>query len=384
MRRPVICAAQRTPFGRFLGGGADLSAADLGTAVAQSLLTEIPPTAIDQVIIGNVLGAGAGMNVARQIALRAGVPEAVPALTINQVCGSGLQAVLLAAQAIRLGEAEAVLCGGAESMSNAPRLRRRAPESRPIAGGEDEGDALLIDGLSDGVTGEGMGLTAERLASEFAIGREAQDAYAITSQERAVAAIVAGRFAAQLVPVGGLLRDEHPRGGLTMAKLGTLKTVFKADGTVTPGNSSGLNDGAALLVVADLEVARARGWPVLAEIINGATVGCDPQRMGLGPVVAVRALLTRSGVDLAAIDAIEINEAFAVQTLACCRELGLDPARINTDGGAIAFGHPLAASGARLLTQLAHRCATGSARQALATACVGGGMGVAALLRTVS
>ena len=370
MREPVIVAARRTPWGRFLGGGAALTPADLGAAAADAALAGIDPVAIDRTIVGNVLGAGAGQNVARQIALRAGVPAASPAYTVNLVCGSGLQAVVLAAQAVLSGEADAVLCGGTESMSNAPLLRQRAPESRPL-----EADSLLLDGLTDAGSGEHMVLTAERMAAQQGIGRLVQDAYALESQRRYAEALAAGAFVDELVPVGTLVRDEHPRPGTPAAKLATLKPVIGPDGTVTPANASGLNDGAAMLVVADAAVAQQRGWPVLARIEAWALAGCDPSVMGFGPIHAVDRLHRRHGARV--YDHIELNEAFAVQALACIRGLGLDPARTNPHGGAIAIGHPLGATGARLAVHLARRTAVGASRSSLATLCIGGGMGLA-------
>lgn len=370
MREPVIVAARRTPVGRFLGGGAGLSAMDLGVAAATAALAGIDPAAIDRTIVGNVLGAGAGQNVARQIALRAGVPASSPAFTVNLVCGSGLQAVVLAAQAVLSGEADAVLCGGTESMSNAPLLRQRAPESRPL-----ESDSLLLDGLTDAGSGEHMVLTAERIAVQQDISRLEQDAYALESQRRYAEALAAGVFSDELVPVGSLVRDEHPRPGTPPAKLASLKPVVGLAGTVTPANASGLNDGAAMLVVADAAVARQRGWPALARIDAWALAGCEPGVMGLGPIHAVNQLHQRHGAR--AYDHIELNEAFAVQALACIRGLGLDQARTNPHGGAIAIGHPLGATGARLAVHLAQRTAAGSSRSSLATLCIGGGMGLA-------
>jgi acetyl-CoA C-acetyltransferase len=375
----VIVAARRTPQGRYLGAAAGLGAADLGAAAARAALAGLDPAAIDLVVVGNVISAGTGMNVARQIALAAGVPQAVPAHSVNMMCGSGLQAVIAAAQAIRCGEAEAVLCGGSESMSNAPLLARRAPEARAIDGPV-AGDALLRDGLVDPLLGEHMGLTAERLARLHGITRDEQDRFAERSHRLQGEALAAGRFAAELVPVGALERDEHPRPGLALAKLATLKPAFAADGTVTPGNASGINDGAAMLVVASAAAARRRGWPALARIAGWAVVGCDPALMGLGPVHAVRWLRDRHGIRAEDCDAIELNEAFAAQALACQRGLGLDPARVNADGGAIALGHPIGATGARLLVHLAQRTAAGASRRSIATLCIGGGMGAAVAL----
>ncbi len=372
----AIVAAKRTPQGRLGGALAALSAGDLGVAAAQAALKGIDSEAIDQVIIGNVLGAGLGMNLARQIGLRAGVPQRVPACTVNMMCASGMQAVILAAQVIRAGEAEAVLCGGSESMSNAPHLLQRAPEARRI-GANGRADTLQCDGLVDPLLGEHMGVTAERLATRYHIEREAQDAFAERSHRAYAEALAGGRFAAELVALASCPGDEHPRPGLTTAKLATLRPAFSASGTVTPGNASGINDGAAMLVVADADAAQRRGWPVLARLTAWSAVGCDPAVMGLGPVHAIRQLRARHGVRHEDCQCIELNEAFAAQSLACIAELGLDAERVNVDGGAIALGHPLAASGARLLVHLAQRAVAGDWRRALAAVCVGGGMGVA-------
>ena len=375
----VIVAARRTPQGRFLGALKALSAVDLGLAAAQAALAAIPPERIDRVIVGNVLGAGVGMNLARQIGLRAGVPQPVPACSVNMMCGSGMQAVILAAQAIRAGEAEVVLCGGSESMSNAPHLLQRAPEVRRL-GADGRADSLQCDGLVDPLLGEHMGVTAERLATHYKLDRETQDAFAVRSHHAYAEALAAGRFAAELVAVGGCAHDEHPRPDLTREKLATLRPAFAATGTVTPGNASGINDGAAMLVLASAPAAARHGWPVLARLTAWTAVGCDPATMGLGPVHAIRQLRERHGIRHEDCDRIELNEAFAAQALACQHELGLDAARVNGDGGAIALGHPIGASGARLLVHLAQRTAAGDSRRSLAALCIGGGMGIAMAL----
>jgi acetyl-CoA C-acetyltransferase len=375
----VIIAAKRTPQGRFLGVLKGLSAADLGVAAAQAALSSVTGEAIDRVIVGNVLGAGLGMNLARQISLRVGIPQVVPAYTVNMMCGSGMQAVMLAAQAIRAGEAEVVLCGGSESMSNAPHLLQRAPEARRI-GADGRADTLQCDGLVDSLLGEHMGVTAERLASQYRLDREAQDVFAVRSHQAYADAHVAGRFLAELVAVAGCDRDEHPRPGLTREKLATLRPAFSATGTITPGNASGINDGAAMLVVASAAAAERHGWPVLARMRAWTAVGCDPATMGLGPVHAIRQLRERQGIRHEECDRIELNEAFAAQALACMSELGLDAQRVNGDGGAIALGHPIGASGARLLVHLAHSTASGGSRRSLAALCIGGGMGIAMAL----
>ncbi|MBI2299931.1 MAG: acetyl-CoA C-acyltransferase [Armatimonadetes bacterium] len=371
----VIVRARRTPFGRFLGGLAELSAADLAVAAGTAALEGLDPARVDLLVLGNVLGAGQGMNVARQVALRLGLPESAPAFTVNLMCGSGLHSVALAAQAVRLGEAEVVLCGGTESMSNAPYLLERARSGYRLGDGKLV-DAVLRDGLVDGYIGEHMAVTSERLAEQFGITRTEQDAYAVLSQQRYAAAHAAGAFAAELVPAGKLSADEHPRPETSPERLASLTPSFRADGTVTAGNASGINDGAAMLLVCSAAVAEHEGWPPLARIEAAVAVGCDPRRMGLGPVHAARKLCSRLGCDVAAFDTFEINEAFAAQTLSCLREMQLPPERVNEDGGAIALGHPIGASGARLVAHLAQRIASGRTKRGLATLCVGGGMGV--------
>lgn len=384
MTRIVICAARRTPFGRFRGKLAGLSPVELATAAGQAVLEGIDPADIDQVVLGNVLSAGKGMNIARQVGVRLGLPLEVPAYTVNMMCASGLQAVLLAAQAIRTGDARAVLCGGTESMSQSPLLvARPAPRSAPTLDGVV--DSMLRDGLVDSFSHRHMGETVEDLAAEYDITREAQDEFAAQSQQCCAAAQVAGRFADEIVAVNGLEADEHPRPEVTTDSLAGLKTVFRPDGTITAGNASGVNDGAAVLLLAEESWARSRGWPVLAEFEAGVVVGCDPQRMGLGPVHALRALVARCGGCLSDFDTLELNEAFAAQSLACLKELGLSAGEgpvVNPDGGAIALGHPIGASGARLLTHLAWRVARGESQRAAAALCVGGGMGIAAAVKS--
>ncbi|MEP6670419.1 MAG: thiolase family protein [Chthoniobacter sp.] len=370
--KPIwIVSAKRTPQGRFLGGLAKKSAVELGVVAAKAALSGIDGAWVDSVIVGNVLGAGLGMNVARQVALGAGLPVSVPACTVNMMCASGMQAVRLAVQAIGSGEARVVLCGGTESMSNAPYLLNRA------RGGYKLGDGVLIDsllrdGLTDAFSDEHMGVTAERLATRYGISRAAQDAFAVTSQQRYAAALAAGHFREEIVAVDKVEQDEHPRADTTVAKLGTLKAAFDKSGTVTAGNSSGLNDGAAMLLVCEEERGRELGLTPLVRITASVAVGCEPAEMGLGPVYATR----RISRDVGEFDLIELNEAFAAQSLACIQELGLDAGKVNVDGGAIALGHPIGASGARLLVHLTHR----KPRRGLATLCVGGGMGCAMVL----
>lgn len=375
-----IVAAKRTPIGRFLGTLKDQSAVDLACAAGQAALVGLDPAQIDQVIVGNVIGSGLGMNVARQVGVRLGLPVSVPAYSVNMMCASGMQAVLLAAQAIRTGDARVVLCGGTESMSNAPYLLPRARRGLKF-GDATLVDTLLCDGLVDAFDHRHMAFTAEGLAAKYGITRIEQDEFAFRSQQRYEAARAAGRFADELVSSERLDRDEHARADTTLAGLAKLKPAFDPQGTVTAGNASGINDGAAMLVVAERDFARQRGWPVLAVIETGTTCGCDPKLMGLGPVHAIRKLIERDGLELSSLDTIEINEAFAAQALACLRELSLDETRLNPAGGAIAMGHPIGASGARLVTHLAHKLARGDGSRVLASLCVGGGQGAAVLLR---
>ncbi len=377
MSELVIVAAKRTPFGRFSGSLVEFSAVDLACEAGNSALQAVDRMKIDLVILGNVLGAGLGMNIARQVSVRLGLPIEVPAYTVNMMCASGLQAVLLAAQAIRGGDAKAVLCGGTESMSNAPYLLPKARRGYKLGDGTLI-DSMLHDGLVDSFDQTHMGLSAETLAREFQITRLEQDEFAVRSQTRFAAAFQAGVFDDELVPVGNLSFDEHPRAETTIEKLTALKPAFSPSGTVTAGNASGINDGAAMLVIADSEFASQRGWPVLAKLAGATTQGCDPARMGLGPIHAIRKLFANHGWNINQFDVVEINEAFAVQTLACQRELNLSPDRINVNGGAIAVGHPIGASGARLAVHIANRIASGAIQTGLAGLCVGGGMGIAA------
>ena len=377
MSELVIVAAKRTPFGRFSGSLVEVSAVDLACEAGNSALQAVDRMKIDLVILGNVLGAGLGMNIARQVSVRLGLPIEVPAYTVNMMCASGLQAVLLAAQAIRGGDAKAVLCGGTESMSNAPYLLPKARRGYKLGDGTLI-DSMLHDGLVDSFDQTHMGLSAETLAREFQITRLEQDEFAVRSQTRFAAAFQAGVFDDELVPVGNLSFDEHPRAETTIEKLTALKPAFSPSGTVTAGNASGINDGAAMLVIADSEFASQRGWPVLAKLAGATTQGCDPARMGLGPIHAIRKLFANHGWNINQFDVVEINEAFAVQTLACQRELNLSPDRINVNGGAIAVGHPIGASGARLAVHIANRIASGAIQTGLAGLCVGGGMGIAA------
>ena len=366
-----IVRARRTPQGRFLGALAKRSAADLAVEAGRAALADIEPAWIDQVILGNVLSAGQGMNVARQVGVRLGLPVSTPALTVNMVCGSGMHAIVLAAQAIQCGTAQMVLCGGTESMSTAPYLLERARTGYKLGDGTLV-DAVLRDGLTDVFSGQHMGLTAEALATRYGISREEQDQFALRSQQCHAAAQSAGHFDDEIAIVDDLERDEHPRPDATMASLQALSPAFSETGTVTPGNASGLNDGAAMLVVCDEARGRECGLDPMMILTDSVAVGCEPAAMGLGPVHAVQKL----GRAVGDYDLVELNEAFAAQALACIRELELDDARVNPDGGAIAVGHPLGATGARLVVHLAHR----RPRRGLATLCVGGGMGCAVVL----
>ena len=384
MPRIVVVSACRTPQGRFLGGLASSSAAQLGAIAAEAALARasIAPDAIDQVIVGNVLGAGLGQNVARQVAMGAHVPVGCPAFSVNMMCASGLQAVALAAQAIAAKNASVVLCGGVESMSRAPYLLERARTGYKLGHGNLV-DSILRDGLTDSFTDKHMGECLEAMARQKSISRSRQDAFALRSQERAAAAKARGAFADELVAVGKVTEDEHPRADTTLAALSALKPAFASEGgSVTAGNASGINDGAAMLVVCSETTAKAHGWKPLAVFAGCASAGCEPEQFGIGPVLATRALCDRYGYTLGQFDTVELNEAFAAQALACIDGLALDADKVNPDGGAIALGHPIGASGARLVVHLAHRIARGESSRALATLCVGGGMGIAAALET--
>ena len=400
MKRIVIVSARRTPFGRFRGALAELSPVQLAVTAGEAALNGIDRSLVDQVILGNVLSGGHGMNVARQVAVHLGLRIETAATTVNMMCGSGMQSALMAVSAIRAGEARAILAGGTESMSQSALLM-----PRPAKGQQPDPaasiDSMQRDGLVDSFSHRHMGEQAEALAIEYAISRVQQDRFAARSQHLFGAAAARGDFADELVPAGSLTIDQHPRPTITTAELALLPTVFQNAsglGTVTAGNASGINDGAAVLLLAEQEFAASNGWPVLAEWVDGVVVGCDPNRMGLGPVHAIRALMARRGIDWASIDTLEINEAFAAQVLACLKELHLSlpddggphfvtttghPIAFNRSGGAIAIGHPLAASGARLLTHLAWDISRGRSRSTIGSLCIGGGMGIAALLKAM-
>ena len=370
--KPIwIVSAKRTAQGRFLGTLARQTATGLGVSAARAALNGLDPAWIDSVVVGNVLSAGLGMNVARQIGMGAGLPVATPAYTVNMMCASGMHAVILAAQSIQSGATRMVLCGGTESMSNAPYLLERARSGYKFGDGVLV-DSMLRDGLTDAFSREHMGLTAERIASLHRISREAQDRFALLSQHRHAISQAAGHFRDEVVVVEKLDHDEQARPDATLESLAKLKPVFNPEGSVTAGNSSGLNDGAGMLVICNEARGRECGLAPLMVITGSAVMGCDPALMGMGPVYATRKLTPHADQ----FDLVELNEAFAAQALACIKELGLDEAKVNPDGGAIAQGHPIGASGARLLVHLAHR----RPKRGLATLCVGGGMGYAVMV----
>ncbi|MVN85442.1 acetyl-CoA C-acyltransferase [Deinococcus sp. HMF7620] len=392
MTKAVIVAASRTPTGKFLGALADVPAVELGAITLRETLKRAGLSAelVEEVILGQVVQAGSGQNPARQAALRAGLTHEVGALTINKVCGSGLKAVILAAQSIRAGDQRAVLAGGMESMSNSPHLLPGARKGYRL-GHAQVLDANTHDGLWCSINDEGMGLTGERVAEKYSIGREEQDAYATASHQKAVAAQQGGRFTDEIVPVTVQGRkgdvtvdtDEGPRADTSPETLGRLKPAFKKDGSVTAGNAPGLNDGAASLLVVSEEVAQAHGLPVLAEITGYATGGLAPEWVMMTPVPATQKLLEKLGMTASDIDLWELNEAFSVQSLAVSRELGLDPARVNVNGGAVALGHPIGASGARILVTLLHALKQQDKETGVATLCMGGGNGLALAVKRV-
>jgi acetyl-CoA C-acetyltransferase len=384
----VIVSACRTPIGAFGGALKDVSAVDLGSVVIKEAIVRagVAPADVGDVVMGCVLQAGNGMNVARQAALKAGLPIDTPGETINRVCGSGLQAVVHAVEAIGVGYVDTIVAGGTESMSNAPYLLKGARWGYRM-GNAEAIDSMIAEGLTCAMSACHMGMTAEEVARRYGVSREDQDAFAAASQTRATQAIQGGMFKAEIVPVPVPQRkgdavlfdtDEYPRAGTTPEKLAALKPAFlKKDGTVTAGNASGINDGAAALVVTTADKARALGTPPLARIMAYASVGVDPMVMGIGPVSAVRKALDRAGLTIGDIDLFELNEAFAAQSIAVVRELGVDPARVNVHGGAIALGHPIGASGARVLTTLVYALKARKLRYGVASLCIGGGMGIA-------
>ncbi|HEL2057590.1 TPA: acetyl-CoA C-acetyltransferase [Streptococcus suis] len=390
MKEAVIVAAVRTPIGSYGGSLKDVPAVDLGVTVVKAALEKIQlsPDMVDELIFGNVLSAGLGQNVARQISVKAGIPISTPSYTINKVCGSGLKTIQLAAQAVLLGDADVVIAGGAENMSQAAyvlqnqRWGSRMGHSKVL-------DTMLVDGLTDAFEPIHMGITAENVAAKYGISREQQDAFAVASQEKAVAAIKAGKFKDEIVPVSIPQRkgdpilfdtDEYPRENASLEGMSKLRPAFKKDGTVTAGNASGINDGAAAVVVMSSEKAAELGLPVLATIKSYASAGLEPELMGCGPIYASRKALEKAGLTVTDLDLVESNEAFAAQACAVNKDLDLNTDIVNVNGGAIALGHPIGASGARIFVTLLHEMQKRDAKCGLATLCIGGGMGTAVIV----
>ncbi len=387
MREVVIVSAARTAIGSFGGSLLAIPAVELGAIAAKGAMErgQIKPEQIDEVIVGNVLSAGLGQNVARQISLKAGIPVGIPAMGISKVCGSGLRAITLAAQIIKAGDADIILAGGAESMSNAPYVLRNHRLGHKM-GNETLVDTMIQDGLWDAFNDYHMGVTAENIAKRYNITRQEQDAFSAESQQRAQKAIEAGRFKEEIVPVSIPVKkgeskifdtDEFPRFGTTEETLLKPRPSFLKEGTVTAGNASGLNDGAAMVILCSKEKAEELGLPVMARITGYGSAGVEPEVMGLGVVPAATLAMKQAGITSSELDLAEANEAFAAQAIAVCRDLGLDPAKTNVNGGAIALGHPIGASGARILTTLLYEMEKRNAKKGLATLCIGGGMGTA-------
>ena len=395
MKQAVVVCAKRSPIGNFGGAFKDVSAISLGVNTLKAVLAEsgVKPEMVDEVILGNVCGAGLGQNVARQIAIHSGIPSSVPAYTVNKVCGSGMKAVALAALMVSSGEAEIVVAGGTENMSQIPYIM---PDTRWGArmGSKQIVDLMIRDGLSDIFNDYHMGITAENLAEKHEISRAEQDAFAALSQNKTEAAQNAGRFSSEIVPVlipqkkGDALvidKDEMPRAGVTADSLAKLRPAFKNDGTVTAANSSGINDGAAILLVMSLEKAKELGLEPLATFIQSASAGVDPSIMGYGPVPAIKKALEKAGWSLGDVELAELNEAFAAQSLSVLKGLELEglgklnPEIVNVNGGAIALGHPIGASGARIIVSLLHEMKRRNLKKGLASLCIGGGMGIASL-----
>lgn len=393
MKEVVIVSAVRTAIGNFGGSLSGFSAVDLGVIAAREAIKRagIAPAEINESIIGNILSAGLGQNLARQIAVKAGVPETSPAMAINKLCGSGLRSVSMAAQFIMLGDADVVLAGGTESMSNAPYLLDKARNGFRMGHGQIF-DSMIQDGLTDAFNNCHMGITAENIAEQWNISRDEQDAFAAKSQNKAEAAQKAGKFNDEIVSIEIPQRkgdpimfsaDEFPKHGLTLEQLAKLKPAFKKDGTVTAGNASGINDGASMLVVMSMEKAKSLGLKPLVKIVSYGNAALDPKIMGYGPVPATRAALLKAKMKIEDIDLIEANEAFAAQSIAVTRDLKLNPEIVNVNGGAIALGHPIGASGARILTTLIYEMKRRKASTGLATLCIGGGQGTALIVENV-
>jgi acetyl-CoA C-acetyltransferase len=393
LEEAVILSAVRTPVGTFNGVFADVPAVELGQQVVAEALQRAGVSAekVDEVLIGNVLQAGQGMNPARQASIFAGLPDSVPATTLNKVCGSGLKTVALAAQAIRAGDAEVLVAGGIESMSKAPYLLQKARTGYRM-GDAELVDEMILDGLTDAFDHCHMGITAENVAKEFEVSREDQDEFSVRSQQRAGEAIASGAFKREILPVtvknkkGEVVvdTDEHPRPDTTLEKLAALRPAFDKDGGVTAGNASGINDGAAATVVASASRAEAEGWKAIAKIRGYASVGVAPRIMGIGPAPATRAALKKAGMQLSDIDLFEFNEAFAAQSVAVARDLAIPDDKINIRGGAIALGHPIGASGTRILTTLLHAMQDKDLSTGLAALCIGGGQGIAMIVERLN
>lgn len=383
----VIVAAGRSAIGSFGGSLASLSAAELGTQVLKGLLDKsgISGEQVSEVILGQVLTAGCGQNPARQTVINAGLPQGVPAMTINKVCGSGLKAVHLAYQAIACGDADIVIAGGQESMSQSPHVLPNSRNGQKMADWKMK-DSMITDGLWDAFNNYHMGTTAENIASKYEFSRESQDEFAASSQQKAEAAQSAGKFAEEIIPIAIPQRkgdpvvfdsDEFIRPGTTADSLGKLRPAFSKDGTVTAGNASGINDGAAMVVVMARETADKLGLKPMARIVAGASSGVDPAIMGTGPITASQKCLEKAGWAVSDLDLVEANEAFAAQAMSVNKDLGWDMDKVNVNGGAIAIGHPIGASGARILVSLLHEMGRRDAKKGLATLCIGGGMGIA-------
>jgi acetyl-CoA C-acetyltransferase len=377
----VIVGAVRTPIGAYNGSLKQIKADQLGSFVIKEVLkrSKFNKNEIDEVIMGQVLTAGGGQNPARQAAINAGIPISKPSHIINQVCGSGLRAVISGYQSIKLDDSKSVISGGQENMSLAPHLIYYRDEKK--ISGKKLVDTIVNDGLLDAFNDYHMGITAENIAKKFNISREEQDNFALNSQKKMQAAVIQNRFEEEIIKInhsGNIVdRDEHPKIDLKLSDLEKLKTVFKENGTVTPGNSSGINDGAAALLLTTLEESKKKSIKPLAKIVSWASVGVDPALMGLGPIEAVRAAIKKAEWSLDEIDLFEINEAFAAQSIAVIRELGIDQNKVNVNGGAIALGHPIGASGARILVTLIHEMKRQNKNKGCATLCIGGGMGIA-------
>ena len=390
MREVVIVSAARTPIGSFAGALKDMAAVTLGAVAAKEAIKRagIDPAIIDEVILGNVLQGGLGQNVARQIAIAAGIPKEVPAMTLNKVCGSGLRTVALAAQIIKAGDADCILAGGAESMSQAgyimpaARWGARMGDTKMI-------DIMVHDGLTDAFNDYHMGITAENIVEQWGLTREELDQFSVISQNKAEAAIKAGKFKDEIVPVeipqkkGDPIvfdTDEFPKFGATLEGVAKLKPAFKKDGAVTAANASGINDSGAALIVMSKEKADSLGLKYLCKVKSYASAGVDPSIMGIGPVPASKSALDKAGLSIKDMDLIEANEAFAAQSVAVGKDLGIDPAKLNVNGGAIALGHPIGASGARILITLIHEMIKRDSKYGLATLCIGGGQGTSLIV----